>query len=58
VKPADPVKASRDPDDDHILSCTVEAHAQVILTGDNDLLSLHPFREIEILSPAKLLSRL
>ncbi len=55
VTPTQPVKASRDPDDDHILACAVEAHAQVILTGDGDLLSLHPYREISILTPAQFL---
>ena len=55
VKPSQPVKASRDPDDDHILACALEAHAQVILTGDGDLLSLHPYREISILTPTQFL---
>ncbi|HUJ48846.1 MAG TPA: putative toxin-antitoxin system toxin component, PIN family [Bryobacteraceae bacterium] len=55
VTPAQPVKASRDPDDDHILACALEAHAQVILTGDGDLLSLHPYGEISILTPKQFL---
>jgi putative PIN family toxin of toxin-antitoxin system len=55
VNPTQPVKASRDPDDDHVLACAVEAHAQVILTGDGDLLSLHPFRDILILTPTQFL---
>ena len=55
VTPTQPVKASRDPDDDHILACAIEAHAQVILTGDGDLLSLHPYRDISILTPTHFL---
>jgi uncharacterized protein len=55
VTPTQPVKASRDPDDDHILACALEAHAQAILTGDGDLLSLHPCREISILTPKQFL---
>ena|ERR1700733_3684666 len=55
VTPTQPVKASRDPDDDHILACAIEAHAQVILTGDGDLLSLHPYRDISILTPTQFL---
>ena len=38
------VRASRDPDDDHILGCALAAEAAVIVTGDKDLLALHPFR--------------
>jgi uncharacterized protein len=33
----------------------VKANAQVILTGDGDLLSLHPYREIAILTPKQFL---
>lgn len=55
VTPTQPVKISRDPDDDHILACALEAHAQVILTGDGDLLALHPYREVSILTPRQFL---
>ena len=58
VNPTEPVKASRDPDDDHVLACAIEAHAPLILTGDRDLLALHPFRDVEILSPADFFARL
>ena len=36
----------------------VTAHAQVIVTGDRDLLALHPFRGIDIITPRAFLSRL
>lgn len=42
----------RDPDDDHVLGCALAASAKVIVTGDKDLLSLHPFRGIAIVKPA------
>jgi len=51
VVPAQIVAGSRDPKDNHILSCAVEA--QVIVSGDQDLLTLHPFRGIEIIAPAE-----
>ena len=51
-----PVQASRDPNDDHVLGCALAASAGVILTGDKDLLSLHPFRGIAILTPAAFLA--
>ena len=42
--------ACRDPKDDKFLSLAVSGHASFILTGDNDLLVLDPFRDIRILS--------
>jgi putative PIN family toxin of toxin-antitoxin system len=44
------VQACRDPDDDRILECAVAGHADYIITGDKDLLALHPFRGIAILT--------
>lgn len=56
VRPQE-VQGSRDPDDDHVLSCALGAQAQAIVTGDQDLLALHPFRGVEILAPADFLAR-
>ncbi len=50
------VKASRDPNDDHILGCALAAGAQILVTGDRDLLELHPFRGISIATPAQFLA--
>ncbi|MFP4484492.1 MAG: putative toxin-antitoxin system toxin component, PIN family [Spirochaetaceae bacterium] len=44
------VQASRDPKDDFILSLAVSGNADLIVTGDKDLLSLHPFHNIDIIS--------
>ena len=44
--------ACRDPKDDKFLELAVNGRADVILTGDNDLLVLHPFRGISIIAPA------
>ena len=41
----------RDPKDNMILDLAVCGQASYILTGDKDLLVLHPFRDISILSP-------
>jgi uncharacterized protein len=41
-----------DPDDDRILECAVAAGADVIVSGDKDLLRLGIFRGIRIVSPA------
>ncbi len=43
------INACRDPEDDKFLELAVFGHADVILTGDDDLLALHPFEDIPIL---------
>jgi uncharacterized protein len=45
------ITACRDPKDNKFLELAVSAEAQAIITGDNDLLVLHPFRGISILTP-------
>lgn len=45
------VGASRDPDDDKFLALAVAGEASVIVSGDDDLLSLDPFRGIRIVRP-------
>lgn len=45
----------RDPDDDIILECAINAHAEVIVTGDKDLLTLQRYEGIRILTPAEYL---
>jgi putative PIN family toxin of toxin-antitoxin system len=49
------VRECRDPKDDRILELAVSAAAKAIITGDRDLLALHPFRSIPIVSPASYL---
>jgi putative PIN family toxin of toxin-antitoxin system len=46
------VRACRDPKDDKVLELAVNGAADVIVTGDADLLALNPFRGIRIVSPA------
>lgn len=45
-------KLSRDPKDDFLLDLVVSAKAHYLVTGDQDLLALHPFAGTQILSPA------
>ena len=45
----------RDPKDNMILALALSGHADLIVTGDKDLLCLHPWRGIAILSPAEYL---
>ena len=49
------VHICRDPTDDMFLELAVSAQALAIVTGDPDLLSLHPFRDIHVLSAADFL---
>lgn len=50
------ISGCRDPKDDKFLALAVAANASYIVTGDKDLLVLHPFRGIPILSPADFIS--
>lgn len=43
----------RDPKDDIVLECAIDGKADFIVTGDDDLLCLNPFRDIHILTPAQ-----
>jgi len=51
------VRACRDPRDDKFLEVALNGKADIILTGDTDLLALHPWQGIAILSPADYLKR-
>jgi len=42
----------RDPSDDHVLACALAANAELIISGDDDLLSLQQFQNIPIVMPA------
>jgi putative PIN family toxin of toxin-antitoxin system len=50
------IAACRDPKDDKFLSLAVSGQATHIVTGDADLLALHPFQGIPILSPGAFLN--
>jgi putative PIN family toxin of toxin-antitoxin system len=51
------IRECRDPKDDKFLEVALNGRADVIITGDADLLAMHPWRRISILSPAKYLKR-
>jgi len=57
IQPTQTITACRDPDDDHILSLAVDGRADAVVTGDDDLLVLHPFRGIPILTARAYLDR-
>ncbi len=47
----------RDPKDDFILECAENGEADLIVTGDKDLLSLVNYGQIEIVTPRQYLDR-
>ena len=49
---AERVTACRDSTDDKFLELAVNGRADLIVTGDRDLLVLNPFRGVAIIEPA------
>jgi uncharacterized protein len=58
VTPTPTVAISRDPDDDHLVEAALAAHADAIVTGDRDLLTLGLVDQIGILPPREFLEAL
>jgi putative PIN family toxin of toxin-antitoxin system len=58
VEPTALPQIVRDPDDDHVLACALAARADLIVTGDSDLLTLLNYQDIPIVTPAEALRRL
>ena len=52
------IHACRDPKDDKFLELAVNGGADCIVSGDDDLLALDPFRSIRILAPGAFLEAL
>ncbi len=50
-------KNSRDKKDDKFLSCALDAQADYIVTGDQDLLILNIYEEIPIITPREMLKK-
>ncbi|MBW4583385.1 MAG: putative toxin-antitoxin system toxin component, PIN family [Tildeniella nuda ZEHNDER 1965/U140] len=50
IQPVETVQVCRDPKDDMVLSLALSGKANYIISGDNDLLVLNPFRNIKIVT--------
>jgi predicted nucleic acid-binding protein len=50
-------RVCRDPKDDMVFECAVKAQGEIILSGDNDLLSVKAFRGIHVLTARQYLDR-
>jgi len=53
-----PRVVARDPDDDEVLALAFAAQVDLIVSGDDDLLSLQTFRGIPIVTPAEAANRI
>lgn len=58
VVPAEISPTSTDPDDDHALACALAAEADLIVSGDPDLLNLKHFHGTPIVTPAEAMRRI
>jgi putative PIN family toxin of toxin-antitoxin system len=56
ILPSVSIKACRDLSDNMFLEIAVEGNADLIVSGDDDLLSLSPFQGIPVITPARFLS--
>lgn len=52
VTPQTIERTVRDTDDDAVIATALAAQAAGIVTGNSDLLALHPYKAIQILNPA------
>jgi putative PIN family toxin of toxin-antitoxin system len=58
VTPAERITICRDPKDNKFLEVAVAGEADVLVSGDEDLRVLHPFRGIPIVPPVEFLEML
>jgi putative PIN family toxin of toxin-antitoxin system len=58
VAPTEQIAACRDPKDDKFLEVAVAGRADVIVSGDKDLLTMHPYAGIPIVPPSAFLRML
>ena len=58
VMPRRRITVCRDPKDDQVLEAAIAGRADIIVSGDDDLLVLHPFESIPIVIPSIFLAML
>ena len=57
IEISDTITVCRDPKDDKLLDLAISGNADFLVTGDKDLLVLHPFRRVEIITPREFLDK-
>lgn len=55
IQPGERIQLCRDPQDDMVLSLALSGRANYIISGDNDLLVLNPFRDVKIVTAGQFL---
>ena len=50
IEPTSKIEICRDPDDDKFINCARDAQAMYIVSGDKDLLVIHQFENISIVT--------
>lgn len=50
MQPSESIDECRDPKDNKYLELAISGHAESLITGDEDLLVLNPFRNIKIIT--------
>lgn len=58
IQVTESINVCRDPKDNMFLELAVSGNAQMIISGDKDLLELNPFRDIRIISPKEFLEQI
>ena len=56
VRITEKITACRDPKDNKFLELAISGYADYLLTGDQDLLVLHPFRNLQIITVSTFLN--
>lgn len=56
VRITEKITACRDPKDNKFLELAISGYADYLLTGDQDLLVLHPFRTLQIITVSNFLN--
>lgn len=58
IEPKSAVHVCRDPDDDKFINCAVDSHSLYIVSGDNDLLAVGKYQDVEIVTVADFFLRI
>ena len=57
--PPDPLSVCRDPDDDYLVALAAVSRAEVLVSGDDDVLAVDPDQvAVEVLTPREMIDRL
>ena len=58
IEPKSRINICRDPDDNKFIECAVDSKSLYIVSGDNDLLSIENYQNVEIITVAEFFRRI